>query len=193
MLGELIIVLNILGESYQVWIYWKRGKCNVFQVSIKEGDEEKVDEMRGREKLVRTPQQVIVVFLFYFFYICMLVYLYLGCISMAFPLYFYWTLLWSWFLFVGEQQRAWMLRRSCILPGLDLGRLQNETFGIYHIPPNISKYIIHIQISYPSKYISYSFKYSNILIYKYSNIWDPNSNYPNTQTSRRTEFVLQNY
>ena len=43
------------------------------QVSIKEGDDEKAEEMRGREKLVRTPQQVFV----FFYCICMLMYLYL--------------------------------------------------------------------------------------------------------------------
>ena len=119
MLGELIIIYQISWANHikyrsfeNEWIYDVfqvsiKIKC-FFQVSIKEGDEEKVDEMRGREKLVRTPQQVKVVFLLYFFYICMLVYLYLGCISMAFPLYFYCTLLWSRFLFAGEQQRAWM-------------------------------------------------------------------------------------
>ena len=85
MLGELIIIYQISWANHTKYgCIENKCKYNVFQVSIKEGDEEKVDEMRGREKLVRTPQQVIVVFLFYFFYICMLVYLYLGCISMAF-------------------------------------------------------------------------------------------------------------
>ena len=49
------------------------------QVSIKEGEEEKVEEMRGREKLVRTPQQVFVLCCFCICSVitCFLVLLYL--------------------------------------------------------------------------------------------------------------------
>ena len=57
MLGEL--------DLFQIQVYTKRFCKNTqvtksVKVSIKEGEEEKVEEMRGREKLVRTPQQVFV-------------------------------------------------------------------------------------------------------------------------------------
>ena len=56
------------------------------QVSIKEGEEEKAEEMRGREKLVRTPQQVFVLCCFCIcsVLICFLVLLYLLCTYLLF-------------------------------------------------------------------------------------------------------------
>ena len=69
---------------FQIQVYTKRFCKNTkvtksVQVSIKEGEEEKVEEMRGREKLVRTPQQVFVLWCFCIcsVLICFLVLLYL--------------------------------------------------------------------------------------------------------------------
>ena len=115
-------------------------------MSIKEGDGEKVEEMRGREKLVRTPQQVFVfllylsshVFVFvsgWCICICIiLVYLYLYQVG-EFVFVLGWCIciitkiIITAIVFSGEQQGSRMLRRSCIFSRLDMGRFQNETFG----------------------------------------------------------------
>ena len=76
---------------FQIQVYTKKFCKNTkvtmsVQVSIKEGEEEKVEEMRGREKLVRTPQQVFVLWCFCICsgLICFLVLLYLLCTYLLF-------------------------------------------------------------------------------------------------------------